>query len=59
MAHVSSFEMCSLLLEELFMTEFGFTAADVLLCKVKVKISHNLIAEGAVGVGVPLYLGHS
>ena len=30
-------------------------------CKVevKVKVSHSLIAVGAVGVRVPLYLGHS
>ena len=27
--------------------------------KVKVKVSHSLIAVGAVGVRVPLYLGHS
>ena len=27
--------------------------------KVKVKISHSLIAVGAVRVKVPLYLGHS
>ena len=26
---------------------------------VKVKVSHSLIAVGAVGVRVPLYLGHS
>ena len=25
----------------------------------KVKVSHSLIAVGAVGVRVPLYLGHS
>ena len=25
----------------------------------KVKVSHSLIAIGAVGVRVPLYLGHS
>ena len=29
------------------------------LSKVKVKVSHSLIAVGAVGVTVPLYLGHS
>ena len=29
------------------------------LDKVKVKVSHSLIAIGAVGVRVPLYLGHS
>ena len=29
------------------------------LVKVKVKVSHSLIAVGAVGVRVPLYLGHS
>ena len=28
------------------------------LCE-KVKVSHSLIAVGAVGVRVPLYLGHS
>ena len=27
--------------------------------KVKVKVSHSQIAVGAVGVRVPLYLGHS
>ena len=27
--------------------------------QVKVKVSHSLIAVGAVGVRVPLYLGHS
>ena len=27
--------------------------------KGKVKVSHSLIAVGAVGVRVPLYLGHS
>ena len=27
--------------------------------KVKIKVSHSLIAVGAVGVRVPLYLGHS
>ena len=27
--------------------------------KVKVNVSHSLIAIGAVGVRVPLYLGHS
>ena len=27
--------------------------------KVKVKVPHSLIAVGAVGVRVPLYLGHS
>ena len=27
--------------------------------KVKVKVSHSLIAVGAAGVRVPLYLGHS
>ena len=27
--------------------------------KGKVKVFHSLIAVGAVGVGVPLYLGHS
>ena len=27
--------------------------------KKKVKVSHSLIAVGAVGVRVPLYLGHS
>ena len=27
--------------------------------KVKVKVSHSLLAVGAVGVRVPLYLGHS
>ena len=27
--------------------------------KTKVKVSHSLIAVGAVGVRVPLYLGHS
>ena len=27
--------------------------------KVKVKVSHSLIAVGAVGVRVPLFLGHS
>ena len=27
--------------------------------KVKIKVSHSLIAIGAVGVRVPLYLGHS
>ena len=27
--------------------------------KVKVKVSHSLIAVGAVGVRVPLNLGHS
>ena len=27
--------------------------------KVKVKVSHSLLAIGAVGVRVPLYLGHS
>ena len=27
--------------------------------KIKVKVSHSLIAVGAVGVRVPLYLGHS
>ena len=26
---------------------------------VKVKVSHSLMAVGAVGVRVPLYLGHS
>ena len=25
----------------------------------KVKVSHSLIAVGAVGVRIPLYLGHS
>ena len=29
-----------------------------LIQKVKVKVSHSLIAIGAVGVRVPLYLGH-
>ena len=29
------------------------------LSKVKVKVSHSLIAVGAVEVRVPLYLGHS
>ena len=29
------------------------------LNKVKVKVSHSLITVGAVGVRVPLYLGHS
>ena len=29
------------------------------LSTVKVKVSHSLIAVGAVGVRVPLYLGHS
>ena len=31
----------------------------VVIGKVKVKVSHSLIAVGAVGVRVPLYLGHS
>ena len=29
------------------------------VCKVKVKVSHSLIAVGALGVRFPLYLGHS
>ena len=29
------------------------------MVKVKVKVSHSLIAVGAVGIRVPLYLGHS
>ena len=29
------------------------------IVEVKVKVSHSLIAVGAVGVRVPLYLGHS
>ena len=32
---------------------------DEMSSAVKVKVSHSLIAEGAVGVSVPLYLGHS
>ena len=38
-----------------------FRAPDkkVIENKVKVKVSHSLIAVGAVGVRVPLYLGHS
>ena len=30
-----------------------------LVLKVKVKVSHSLLAVGAVGVRVPLFLGHS
>ena len=32
---------------------------DHICLKVKVKVSHSLLAVGAVGVRVPLYLGHS
>ena len=33
--------------------------SKIMKSKVKVKVSHSLIAVGAVGVRVPLYLGHS
>ena len=33
--------------------------STTVLVKKKVKVSHSLIAVGAVGVRVPLYLGHS
>ena len=36
-----------------------FTVNIVHFIKGKVKVSHSLIAVGAVGVRVPLYLGHS
>ena len=36
----------------------GFENAYVCVCR-GVKVSHSLIAVGAVGVRVPLYLGHS
>ena len=36
-----------------------FESVFNLLIKVKVKVSHSLIAVGAVGVRVPLYLGYS
>ena len=32
---------------------------DTVSWEIKVKVSHSLIAVGAVGVRVPLYLGHS
>ena len=34
-------------------------AINAIFIKGKVKVSHSLIAVGAVGVRVPLYLGHS
>ena len=38
---------------------FGQKDASVSSVNKKVKVSHSLIAVGAVGVRVPLYLGHS
>ena len=34
-------------------------AFEIWCYRKKVKVSHSLIAVGAVGVRVPLYLGHS
>ena len=47
--------------DEVDPNQIAFTMAFDLdqVCKVKVKVSHSLIAVGAVGVRVLLYLGHS
>ena len=50
---ITSVARTSLDHENIFVTEV------VRAKKVKVKVSHSLIAVGAVGVRVPLYLGHS
>ena len=41
------------------MESFEEIGLKLVIKKVKVKVSHSLIAVGAVGVRVPLYLGHS
>ena len=38
---------------------YSYHGINIVIVKVKVKVIHSLLAEGAVEVRIPLYLGHS